>query len=85
MGQGYRGRVDVSEVGLGLRGLAAGAAAGDLDRVRLEREAVLGGEIGEPGVELAVAELDDPVAARADEMVVMAVAAQAVARLSAVV
>jgi hypothetical protein len=53
--------------------------------VRLEREAVLGGELGEPRVELAVAELDDAVAARADEMVVMAVAAKAVARLSPVV
>lgn len=65
--------------------LTSGAAAGHLDRVRLEREAVLGSEIGEPGIELAVDELDDAMAAGADEMVVVPVAAEAVARLAAVV
>lgn len=46
---------------------------------------MLGSEIGEPGIELAVDELDDAMAAGADEMVVVPVAAEAVARLAAVV
>lgn len=65
--------------------LARGAAAGDLDRMRLEREAMLGSEIGEPGIELAIAELDDAVTPRADQMVMVSFAAEAVARLAPVV
>ena len=40
---------------------------------------------GEPGVELAVAQLDDAVTARAHEVVMVTLAAEAVARLAAVV
>ena len=46
---------------------------------------MLGGEVGQPRVELAVAQLDDAVAPRAHEVVMMPLAAQAVARLTAVV
>ena len=40
------------------------------------------GEALEPGLELAVGELDDVMAVRADEVMVMLVAAQAVAELA---
>ncbi len=46
---------------------------------------MLGGEAGEPGVEVAVAELDDAVARAADEVMVMALAAEPVADLAGMV
>ena len=46
---------------------------------------MLGGEAGEPPVEVAVAELDDAVARAADEMVMMSLAAEAVADLAGMV
>jgi hypothetical protein len=65
-----------------LRGCAAiGADAGRLDRVRADREAVRSGSLAEPEVQIAVDELDHPVAALADQMVVMLLATESVARL----
>ena len=46
---------------------------------------MLGGEAGEPAVEVAVAELDDAVARAADEMVMVSLAAEAVADLAGMV
>ena len=63
------------------RGAAAGTEAGDLEAMVRCHEAVLGGEAVEPRVELALAELDDPMAAGADEVMVMLVAAPPVAEL----
>jgi len=48
-------------------------------------EAVLCGQPGDPFVEPAVVQLDDPVAFATDEVVVVAIRAEAVAKLSAVV
>jgi hypothetical protein len=66
-------------------GSALGAGPCDLDRVRGDGEAVLGGEPREPAVQLTVAELDDPVAFLAHQVVVMTGAAQAVAGLAGMV
>src|SRR5439155_20950342 len=63
-------------------GATAGADAGDLDRVPGHREAVRGAEIVEPRVELALAQLDDAMTLRADEMVVVPFAAEAIADLA---
>jgi hypothetical protein len=63
------------------RGPALGTYPGHFHGVRVDGEAVLGGEAGQPRVELARAELDDPVALGADEVVVMPFAAKAVADL----
>src|SRR5919198_939125 len=64
---------------------AAGTHAGDLDRMTGDRKAVPAGQAGQPVVEVAIPELDDAVTFRADEMVVMAGPAQAVAQLAGVV
>lgn len=46
---------------------------------------MVGGDTGEPAVEPALCDLDHPVAPRADQMVVVLVAAAAVADLTGVV
>ena len=61
------------------------AEPGHVEAVAGGDEAVLGRDAVEPGVELAVADLDDPVAVGADEVVVVRVAAPAVAELATVV
>jgi hypothetical protein len=58
---------------------AGGAGSADLDRVRVDDEAVFRGKTVEPRVELAVAELDDAVAAAADQVMVVRFAAEPVA------
>ena len=69
-----------------LRGLAAVAAeAGNLQPVACRDEAVAAGDLIEPGPELAVHELDDTVAVRADEVVVVPLGAPAIAELAGVV
>src|SRR5205809_5619953 len=60
---------------------AARADAGRLQPVTRGDEAVRGRDALEPAVELAVGQLDDAVALRADEMVMMLLAAEPVARL----
>ena len=69
---GAEGSASADSAGVGGRLAAGRAHAGDLDPVRVDAEAVLGGELVEPGLQVAVAELDDAVAARADEVVVVA-------------
>jgi hypothetical protein len=59
-----------------------GAHAGYLDRVGADREPVPGGTVSEPGIEVAVAQLDDTVTVLTDEMMVVALAAQPVAGLA---
>jgi hypothetical protein len=68
-----------------LHGRAAiGADAGRLDRVLTDREPVRSGSLAEPGVQIAVDELDYAVTALADQMVVMLLAAEPVAGLARV-
>src|SRR5436305_15241454 len=62
-------------------GAATGADAGRLQAVARGDEAVRGRDALEPAVQLAVSQLDDAVALRADEMVMMLLAAEPVARL----
>src|SRR5215218_362294 len=65
-------------------GAALGADPVHLDAVRGDREAVLRGAALQPVLELAVAQLDDPVALVAYEVVVVPVAAEAVAGVARV-
>jgi hypothetical protein len=53
--------------------------------MRANRESVVGSASAEPRIEVAVGELDDPVALLADEVVMVALAAEAVADLASVV
>lgn len=64
---------------------ASCADAGRLDRVPADREAVPTRPLPDPGVEVAVGDLDDEVAALADEVMVMSFAAEAVAGLAGMV
>ncbi len=66
--------------------LPAGPAKSvDLQPVAGRDESMVGGDTGEPAVEPALCDLDDPVAPRADQMVVVLVAAASVADLTGVV
>jgi hypothetical protein len=67
------------------RSAAAGAKAGDLEPVAGRDEPMLGRGVREPLLEPAFAELDHAVAARADEVMVVVLAAPAVAELARVV
>jgi zinc transport system substrate-binding protein len=68
-----------------LRRQAFGARPSHLDGVGADGEAVLGRKAVEPAVEIAVAELDDTVARATDEVMVVALAAEAVADLAGMV
>jgi hypothetical protein len=69
----------------GLDVSARGADSRDLDRMVGHGEAVLGAELVQPAFELAVAELDHPMAVGADEVVMVLVAAEAIADLAGMV
>lgn len=64
---------------------AVAANSGRLDRVGADRETVPRRPGRKPLVEIAIAQLDDPVALLADEMVMVAAATQPVARLARMV
>ncbi len=61
---------------------ALGAHAGQFHRVAADRETVPARALGEPRVEVAVGELDHPVTPLADEVVMVALAAEPIADLA---